>query len=319
MNERLAPADPEVDLLVVGSVNEDHFTFVQTFPRPGETVTAIAARRGLGGKGANQAVAAARAGAIVRFAAKVGADGAGASAIEALRAAGVITDAIDEESGCATGSASIAVDASGENWVIVDAGANSRLAWSDADRIFDAYGAPSVILTQGETPAATVAHVARRAHDAGSRFVLNLAPVIDIPNEALQISDPLIVNEHEAAAVATALGLSADSPSELATALTSVARSVVITLGAAGAVSASDEGVWNVAGLPADGVVDTTGAGDAFVGSLCARLAVGDDLRAAMTWASAAASLSVGRPGAAESYATSDEVERRLLLAGVSA
>lgn len=319
MNERPATVIPSTDVLVVGSVNEDHLRFVQTFPRPGETVSALSSRRGLGGKGANQAVAAARAGAAVRFLAKVGADGAAADVVTALRASGVRTDAIGRENGCATGSAAIAVDADGENWVIVDPGANARLAPADVDIEFDTHGAPSVVLTQGESPAATLAQTAQRAHEAGARFVLNLAPVMRVSPETLQICDPLIVNEHEALTVAAGLGLSADNPTELVTALASVSRSVVITLGAAGAVAAAEGDVWNAAGFRVDNVVDTTGAGDAFVGSLCARLAVGDNLVAAMTWASAAASLSVERPGAAESYATSTDVERRLAQAGATA
>ncbi|WP_314146487.1 PfkB family carbohydrate kinase [uncultured Leifsonia sp.] len=319
MNERPAPAIPGTDVLVVGSVNEDHFQFVHAFPRPGETVSALASRRGLGGKGANQAVAAARAGAEVRFLAKVGSDAAAADAVVALRAAGVRTDAVADEAGYATGSAAIAVDAGGENWVIVDAGANARLAPADVDAEFDTHGAPLVVLTQGETPAASLEQAARRAHEAGARFVLNLAPVMRVPSEVLQTCDPLIVNEHEAQAVASDLGLNPGAPTELVAELASVARSVVITLGAAGSVAAAEGEVWSTAGFPVDAVVDTTGAGDAFVGSLCARLALGEDLAAAMTWASAAASLSVERPGAAESYAAAVEVERRLAQAGAIA
>ncbi len=319
MNERPAPATPSTDVLVVGSVNQDHVQFVHEFPRPGETVSALASRRGLGGKGANQAVAAARAGADVRFLAKVGADAAAADAVVALRSAGVRTDGIADEAGYATGSAAIAVDAGGENWVIVDAGANSRLAPADVDAEFDTHGAPLVVLTQGETPAASLEHAARRAHASGARFVLNLAPVIDVRSDVLQICDPLIVNEHEAQAVASNLGLNPGSATELLPQLASVSRSVVITLGAAGSVAAAGSTVWSVAGFQVDDVVDTTGAGDAFVGSLCARLALGEDLPTAMTWASAAASLSVERPGAAESYAAAVEVERRLAQAGAIA
>lgn len=319
MNQRHTPEGTEVDLLVVGSVNEDQFTFVRSFPRPGETVSALAARRGLGGKGANQAVAAAKAGASVRFVAKVGADGAGTEAIATLHAAGVCTDSVEAEPGAATGTASVAVDASGENWVIVAPAANARLTVADIDRAFDTFGAARVVLTQAETPAQTVVRAAFLARAAGSRFVLNLAPVIDVAAEALLGCDPLIVNEHEAVVVAASHGVSAANPAELAVELATVARSVVITLGAAGAVAAAGTDVWAISGFTAESVVDTTGAGDAFVGSLCARLAAGDELQEAMKWASAAASLSVERPGAAESYATADEVAERLNTAEVSA
>lgn len=319
MNERITLANPEVDVLVVGSVNEDRVTFVQRFPRPGETVSALAARRGLGGKGANQAVAAVRAGASVRLAARVGDDGAAVDAVSALRASGVIVDAVEGKQGQITGSASIAVDADGENWVIVDPGANACLTAVDVDKLFGAHGAASVVLSQGETPVDTVVRTAQRAHALGMRFVLNLAPVIELPADTLGVCDPLVVNEHEGAEVAAKLGLSAASPRELVMALASVARSVVVTLGAAGAAAADHASVWTVAGFETEHVVDTTGAGDAFVGSLCARLAAGDDLVNSTTWASAAASLSVERPGAAESYASADEIGRRLLRAGFRA
>jgi ribokinase len=314
MNQPTAPARSGTDVLVVGSVNEDHFRFVERFPHPGETVSARASRRGLGGKGANQAVAAARAGATVRFVAKVGADAAGSEAVAALRAAGVQADGVGREKGTATGSAAIAVDAGGENWVIVDAGANARLTPADVDAEFDANGAPRVVLAQGETPGATLARAAQRAQEAGARFVLNLAPVVAFASEQLRLCDPLIVNEHEASAVAADLGLGEGDSIDMARALARIARSVVVTLGAAGAIVATGDELWSAAGFRVDTVIDTTGAGDAFVGSLCARLARGDDLGSAVVWASAAASLSVERPGAAESYATSDEVERRLRL-----
>ncbi|WP_348789884.1 PfkB family carbohydrate kinase [Leifsonia sp. NPDC080035] len=319
MDERQSPVDSTQDLLVVGSVNEDHFTFVTAFPRPGETVAAVAARRGLGGKGANQAVAAARAGARVRFLAKVGSDGAGSDAIDALQRAGVIADAVEQDVHGATGTASIAVDATGENWVIVDPGANARITVESIDREFDRRGSASVVLAQAEIPGDAIERAAARAHEAGARFVLNLAPVIAIAEETLRACDPLVVNEHEAASIVAARGGIATTPAELASALGEIARSVVITLGSAGAVAAARGRVWDVPGFRVDSVVDTTGAGDAFVGSLCARLAAGDDLEAAMVWASAAASLSVERPGAAESYAAAREVEQRLLAAGVSA
>lgn len=319
MNEHPSPDRPAAELLVIGSVNEDRFTFVERFPLPGETVTALAGRRGLGGKGANQAVAAARAGAGVAFIAKTGADASGAEAVEALTAFGVRTDGIERDARAATGTAAIAVDAGGENWVIVDAGANARLDADDIVRAFSQRSPAPVVLTQGEVPVATIVQAARSAAAGESRFVLNLAPVVDLPDDVLALADPLVVNEHEAAAVAQSRGSGAHDHAGLLDALAAVSRSVVITLGAAGAIAARSGETWSVHGFPADAVVDTTGAGDCFVGSLCARIARGADLPDAMVWASAAASLSVARPGAAESYATADEVDRLVVTAGATA
>lgn len=319
MNEHPSPDRPAAELLVIGSVNEDRFTFVERFPLPGETVTALAGRRGLGGKGANQAVAAARAGVRVALVAKTGTDAAGAEAIAALTAFGVRTEAVERDARAATGTASIAVDARGENWVIVDAGANARLDVDDLERALALTVTAPVVLTQGEVPAATIAQAAHGAAAAGSRFVLNLAPVVDLPDEVLALADPLVVNEHEAAAVAASRGSGAREPAELLDALASVSRSVVITLGAAGAIAVRDGETWSVPGFPAQAVVDTTGAGDCFVGSLCALLARGAELPDAMVWASAAASLSVARPGAAESYPTVDEIDRLVVTAGATA
>ncbi|WP_025156859.1 PfkB family carbohydrate kinase [Leifsonia aquatica] len=319
MNEHPSPDRTAADLLVIGSVNEDRFAFVERFPLPGETVTAVAGRRGLGGKGANQAVAAARAGILVEFVATTGADAAGAEAVDALTAFGVRTAAVERDPRAATGTASIAVDAHGENYVIVDAGANARLGAESVARAFARGLSAPVVLTQGEIPAAAIVQAALSATSSGSRFVLNLAPVVDLPDEVLAQADPLVVNEHEAADIAARRGSDARGHIEILHALAAVSRSVVITLGAAGAIAARGGETWSVPGFRAEAVVDTTGAGDSFVGSLCARLARGADLPEAMVWASAAASLSVARPGAAESYASADEVERRLDSAGASA
>ncbi|MFF2052620.1 PfkB family carbohydrate kinase [Leifsonia sp. NPDC058194] len=324
MNEHPSPDRTAAELLVIGSVNEDRFTFVERFPLPGETVAAVAGRRGLGGKGANQAVAAARAGVRVAFVAKTGTDAAAVEAVDALMAFGVRTEAVERDARAATGTASIAVDALGENWVIVDAGANARLGAEDVLRAFARGGSAlggsaPVVLTQGEIPEAAILQAARSAELVGSRFVLNLAPVVDLPDEVLAQADPLVVNEHEAADIAARRGSDAREHIELLNALAAVSRSVVITLGAAGAIATRDGETWSVPGFRAGAVIDTTGAGDSFVGSLCARLARGADLQDAMVWASAAASLSVARPGAAESYATADEVERQLASAGAAA
>lgn len=307
-------------VIVLGSANVDAVTYVDAFPQPGETILALDARTGLGGKGANQAVAASLTGAQVSFAGAVGDDASGEFVQRTLAAHGVALDALSVLPGVLTGSAAIAVDGAGENTIIVASGANARLdpAWVRSvpvSRLLAWAGpasAPLVGLAQGELPAAVVAEFAALCREQGARFVLNLAPAISVADEVLRDADPLIVNEGEAFAV---LGeeardeLSADEALLLAERLVGRCRSVVITLGAAGAVFVGSDGADGrvaAAHVPSpkpERVVDTTGAGDAFVGALAARLSAGDALAAAAAWGAAAGSASVQAPGAVDSYA----------------
>lgn len=306
-------------VIVLGSANVDAVTYVDTFPQPGETILALDARTGLGGKGANQAAAASLTGARVSFAGAVGDDVSGEFVQRTLAAHGVELEALSVLTGVLTGSAAIAVDGAGENTIIVASGANARLdpAWVRSDSVaglFDGAGSaqvPVVGLAQGELPAAVVAEFAALCREQGARFVLNLAPAIAVTAEVLAEADPLIVNEGEAFAV-----LGEDARDELSTSealllaerLVDRCRSVVITLGAAGAVFVGRDGADGrvaAAHVPSpkpERVVDTTGAGDAFVGALAARLSAGDALAAAAAWGAAAGSASVQAPGAVDSY-----------------
>jgi ribokinase len=285
-------------VVVVGSINEDVELLVARAPKPGETLTAQRTARRPGGKGANQAVAAARAGARVRMIGRIGADPAGARMLEALREEHVDTHAVAALPGVPTGTAYITVTADGENTIVLERGANARLSPGDVAAEREAFAGAAVMLAQLEVPTDAVTAAVRAAHDAGVRTVVTLAPAQAVPDELLAGLDPLLVNEHEAGFL---LGDDdvAEDPEECARRLLSLGpRSVVITLGAAGAVVADATGVWRTPAGTVDEVVDTTGAGDAFAGALAAALADGASLADAVAAGMAAGAQAVGRVGA---------------------
>lgn len=291
-------------VLVFGSANADLVFAVPDLPAPGVTVLGEGVRSFPGGKGANQAVAAARDGAATHFAGCVGRDGFADVATLALRAAGVELSrlaVVDAPTGCA----SICVDRAGRNQIAVAPGANSLAA---ASQIEDAALHPGVVvLLQMEVPATEVATLIRRAKARGARAVLNLAPPGDLSPDVLAALGLLVVNEHEAAVLAARLGCG-DGAAALRAAL---AVDVVVTRGEAGAEAATQAGQIRV---PAFAItpVDTTGAGDCFCGVLCAGLDRGLTLEAAMRRASAAAAIACTRAGAAASCPTAAETDALL-------
>lgn len=275
-------------LLVFGSINVDLMFRVATLPGAGETVLGPSYVSAPGGKGANQAAAAARAGGTVRIIGRVGRDGFADLALGALRAAGVDTRGVvagDAPTGCAC----IAVDDRGENQIIVASGANAQVA---AEQVDDALLGPATTLVlQMELPRAATEAVIARARHRGARIVLNLAPALPLADEALRAVDVLAVNRGEAAALAARLGIAGGEAAALAADLArELGGAVVMTLGRDGAVAAARDGTWRVGALPII-PVDTTGAGDAFVGVLAAALDDGAALAPALHRASAAAGL----------------------------
>jgi len=268
------------DVVVVGSVNYDLGLRVQRLPWAGETVLSSSLTRRSGGKGANQAVAVREAGVPCAMVGVVGADGA--ALVAQLVAAGVDVTRIRADPDATTGTAVIMIDDDGQNSIIVSSGANDALTAAEVREAIAESGARTV-LTQGESPVEAITAAAEAAESASLRFVLNLAPAIDVPRHVIAVADPLVVNELEAEETALALGIGTDQLSgpDLAETLAEVARSVVITLGAGGAVWAAC-GEGGRAHAQRVEVVDTTGAGDAFVGAMVARLTRGDDLAAAV-------------------------------------
>lgn len=292
---------PSDRVVVVGSINLDSSFRVDTLPAPGETVITLSGAKGLGGKGANQAVAAARAGAPVSFVGAVGDDEAGRRLLDTLAAAGVETDFVQRFGSAETGSAMIVVDAAGQNQIVVSSGANALVDGPLVTTLADVIGDAAVVIVQGElVELATTAAIAA-ADAAGARVVVNLAPYMEL-RSALHCADPLVVNEVEASQL---LGVTiSDRGSALAFApqLLELCRAAVITIGSDGAILVDTSGTRHIAAPVVADVVDTTGAGDALVGVLGAALAHGFDLEYSLRVAVAAASHSVTVPGAAEGY-----------------
>ncbi|GGN54406.1 ribokinase [Streptomyces albiflavescens] len=295
----------DYDLLVVGSANADLVIGVERRPAAGETVLGSDLAVHPGGKGANQAVAAARLGARTALLARVGDDAHGRLLLDSQREAGVDTEGV-LVGGAPTGVALITVDPSGDNSIVVSPGANGRLTPEDVRAAGSLFQASRVVSAQLEIPLETVVEVVRGLAP-GSRFVLNPSPPRPLPTEVLAACDPLIVNEHEARVIAgTALG---DSPEDWATALLALGpRSVVVTLGAEGALVASAEGIARVPSVKVE-AVDTTGAGDAFTAALAWRLGRGESPEEAAGYAARVGAAAVTRPGAQESFPTAEEAE----------
>ncbi|MFE9834895.1 ribokinase [Streptomyces sp. NPDC005551] len=294
----------DYDLLVVGSANADLVIGVERRPAAGETVLGSDLAVHPGGKGANQAVAAARLGARTALLARVGDDAHGRLLLGSQRAAGVDTAGV-LVGGAPTGVALITVDPSGDNSIVVSPGANGRLAPGDVRAAGDLFQASRVVSAQLEIPLETVVETVRSL-PAGSRFVLNPSPPVPVPAEVLAACDPLIVNEHEARVV---LGDAAgDRPEDWARALLALGpRSVVVTLGADGALVADAEGTARVPSVRVD-AVDTTGAGDAFTAALAWRLGAGSSLAEAAAYAARVGAAAVTREGAQVSFPTAEEV-----------
>ncbi|MEP6480966.1 MAG: ribokinase [Rhodoglobus sp.] len=288
-------------VVVVGSANVDQIFRVDRIPAPGETVLSNGFTTALGGKGQNQAVAAARAGSATAFIAAVGDDAFGSELRVGLSAEGIDTRLVRTVPG-PSGIALIAVDDSAENTIIVEAGANSLLtALTAADR--EAIAAADVVVMQLEIPLPTVIEAADAAAASHTRVLLNAAPIRDLPDALLAALDILVVNEHEAS------HLEAARPGVQLRDLVPV---VVVTLGAHGAllqVRGSDD--VRIA-APSVTAVDATGAGDTFCGAFAAALAGGTAVEPAVRFAVVAASLSVETPGAVPSIPRRGAIERRI-------
>ncbi|GGI46388.1 ribokinase [Agromyces flavus] len=299
-------------VVVFGSVNVDATSYVREFPRPGETVHSSGFRVALGGKGANQAVAAHLSGARVELIARVGDDANADVPMRTFAAFGLATDGVAAVPGEPTGVAQITVNGAGENTIVVTAGANAAFGAEVVEAERERIARGDVVLTQGELPTATIEALSVAADAAGARFVLNLAPPVPVAVGSIALADPLVLNVHEARVVGLGVGLDDDARPDAwrdaaASAVGALARSVVVTLGARGAVAADRTGSWTV---PAPDVraVDTTGAGDAATGTLAAMLAEGRPLPEAVRLAVAAGALAVLRQGTVDSYAARDAV-----------
>lgn len=274
---------PQKSVLVVGSINVDCTVNVRHLPNPGETIHGTDAVYLPGGKGGNQAVSVAAAGTKAVMISAVGTDSHGIAALQSLKSYGVDTAGVLEKPG-PTGTAFIFVEASGENLIVVTPGANSLVSTSDAESLIREFSkdAAPIVLAQLELPIQTVEQASRITESLEGRFILNLAPAVAISAQMLSVCDPIVLNEPEAAFL---LGREITSSAEAlhaAQELLKRAKSVVITLGSKGAVYAQidESGRTESKHFETKKVkaVDTTGAGDAFVGAMTAALARGSSL-----------------------------------------
>jgi ribokinase len=297
-------------IVVVGSINLDLVARVPKLPRPGETVLGREFKQAPGGKGANQAVAAALLGAEVTMIGRVGDDAFGGPLIDALRRRGVRTDLVQPTAGSTSGLALIGVEGSGQNAIVVIGGANQRLTPDDVREREAEIAAADAMLVQLEVPLETVAAAVEIARRSGVRAVLDPAPAAELHN-ALFAVDLISPNQTEAEVLTGLVVRSASDAARAAAALHQQGvRQVVIKLGEQGALAseAGDEAMHVPA--PAVAVVDTTAAGDAFTAALTIALIEGQSLARATRFACAAGSLATTREGAQEAMPTREEVER---------
>lgn len=286
-------------VVVAGSINVDLHLRLRRHPHPGETLLASGGEFSPGGKGANQACAAALAGAEVTLLGAVGNDDASQSALSLLRSTEVDLSRVTQVAG-PTGLAVVSVDAEGENTVVVVPGANAGITPETVAGWEPTLAAAPIVVSQGELSRAATERIARLTR---GRWLLNLAPVIELDPEVIRLADPLVVNEHEAQATLTQLGgPTVAEPGDLVAELRAAGlASVVLTLGAAGAIVSDPTGSHHVPS-PRVHPVDTVGAGDAFTGALAARLADGASLLEAARYAVRFAAHTVQFEGAQASY-----------------
>ena len=289
-------------VVVLGSVNRDLVFSVPHHVRPGETLSATGLAEFPGGKGANQAVAAARAGAMTVLAGAIGADGFGQAMNAFLGGEGIDLAHLAIRQHAPTGMAAIAVDAHGQNSIIVVPGANASLTATDAEAILVAPG--DVVVAPFEVPDPFIRRGFERARGAGARTLLNPAPMRAHDPALLDLTDCLVLNETEFADVT---GSQTATPATLLAALPDI-ETVILTLGPDGALVRHAGALTRIAGQRVD-VVDTTGAGDCFVGVLAASLAGGLAMEAALHRANRAAAISVTRRGAGSSMPVAAEID----------
>lgn len=301
------------DIVVVGSLNADLVTRLDRFPAPGQTVAALDFAVYAGGKGANQAYAAARLGGKVSMVGCLGQDAYGELLAQSLRDVGVNLSGVTREADAPTGVALIALDASGENQIVVVAGANARLDPARLEASESSLAAAAVVLLQLEVPLATVTAAARMAHTGGAVVILDPSPAQPLPRELLACVDYLTPNQSELQALAgRAAGSQVDRAArDLASGF---GFKVIVKMGEAGAllVDGERQDVWPSVRVAA---VDTTGAGDAFTAGLIMALAQGGGPQRAARLAAAAAAATVGHPGGRPSLTPKAVQDQLTLLA----
>ncbi|HTU88707.1 MAG TPA: ribokinase [Gemmataceae bacterium] len=302
----MRPHPPRI--CVVGSSNIDLTFRMPRLPRPGETLAGQSFQLGFGGKGANQAVMAARLGARVTMVSRVGRDIFGEQTVHNYQQHGIDTTHVLRDASQPTGTAAIVVEESGQNCILLVPGANASLSPDDVRTAASILGECGMLLCQLEVPVETTLEAFRIARAAGVRTLLNPAPAAPLPDELLRLTDLCVPNETETEMLT---GQRVTTPEEARAAAEMLrqrgAGAVLVTLGARGVVLV-EEGWEHLAATPVR-AVDASGAGDAFIGSLAVFLLEGLPLRQAAQLANRAAALSVTRPGTQASFPTRDEID----------
>ncbi|MEM9469718.1 MAG: ribokinase [Pseudomonadota bacterium] len=300
-------------IVVFGSINMDLNLRVKEFPSPGETLLSKSYSMTPGGKGANQALAAARIGVKTALIGKVGDDGPGIRVQKVLRRNEVITSGVTVDDDLPTGMAMVVKNKAGENQIIVASGANAAVSAEQAPA--EILNENNILLVQMELPIEQNAIVMKTARENGAKIVMNLAPAMEVPKPMLMLTDYLIVNQIEARQLGEHLKINVDQkPEKLAYALAKEGKlTCVLTMGAEGSVLVTHDGkAWSMASIKVEDVIDTTGAGDCFSGTFTACLHEGKNHEVAIRYATAAAALSIQKEGALDSYPYLGDVEEML-------
>ena len=295
-------------ILVVGSINMDLVIKAERMPREGETLIGHDFQTIPGGKGANQAVAAARLGAETYMAGRVGADSFAEPLVSNLRREGIQVDSVLHDDRAATGAAMIIVDAAGNNSILVAPGANMQMTAADVDALDTLFGEIDCVLLQLEIPMAVVDHVLAKAAARGVTSLLDAGPAMKCPTETLRKATIVSPNETETEALTGRTVTDLDSARDAAGKLLDMGvQTVVLKLGVNGALFATAAGMEHVPSHRVD-AVDTTAAGDAFTAALAIELIRGGDVAGAVRYANYAGALAVTRFGAQPSMPTEEEV-----------
>lgn len=294
---------------VLGSLNMDLVVRVEALPAPGQTVTGGELLTVPGGKGANQAVAAARLGARVRMVGRVGSDAHGEELIRGLVEDGVDVSGVTRDTRAPSGAALILVGSGGQNMIAVAPGANGRVGEHEVRALVEGLGSGDVVVMQLEIPLPAVVSAAEQARLAGARVLLNAAPSTTPADRAIPESDVLVVNEAEAADLTGTPVRDLVAAERAALRLAASAAAVIVTMGGAGAVLCESGRSTRVAPMVVD-AVDATAAGDAFVGAVAMGLAAGWSLRETVRVGSAAGAAAAGRLGARSSLPRPPDLER---------